>query len=613
MPESAENTNSNGLPLTPVSATAVIVGQSETSNFVLGAIPGESYCSLASGDDATEASVVTDANGSCRAIPAAVTTTTVTSSTTAVTTTTAVPVAVQSTSSTTTAVVVTPPIFNVAAAETATSTTTTQSAVKPMTTTVLVPVAKSVTITTVAQVIAPSYAPTTIVPKSETLPTKHPETLLPFTVSRNAGPPGSALVVHGGSYGPTCSSVIVSLGNSVLLHTSIVPGRSLSAHSIYIPGDTQPGAYQLSVRCATSQNAFSDAAVFSVVPQSPHRSGFASSLLLPSQINFSAKAVAGSLALAGASIPFVAFPAEFINAALEEHEEEITSWSALLRRKMRRKEIQADGEGSWKSLLTLMGVLLATAGLYGLLDPTFGLDTTSLALYLGLLAGLVVITIVADLPSALYMKSKFPSAKVTSHALPGALLVALICVLLSRALHFEPGYLYGTVAGLRIVNSDRIPGEAAGRSSALTAATTMLVSMVAWLLREPLVRYAAEIHAPFIAIAAEACLVSVFVAGIQGVLLNMLPVKFLPGRSVFMWSKRAWLAIVLVAGFAFIHLLLGSGSGYVGSVSDLWAALVFVLIIAVLTAGVWIFFMRYDAKHPRDESGQSEPEVSVDA
>ena len=115
-------------------------------------------------------------------------------------------------------------------------------------------------------------------------------------------------------------------------------------------------------------------------------------------------------------------------------------------------------------------------------------------------------------------------------------------------------------------------------------------------------------HATFVAIAAEACLVSVFIAGIQGVLLNMLPLTFLPGRSVYRWNRKAWLAVVVAAAFAFVHLLLGRGSGYVGSTSGLWPALTFITVVALMTAAVLIYFMHYDAKHPR--SDEDEPEVA---
>ncbi|MDA8262751.1 MAG: hypothetical protein M0Z47_07960 [Actinomycetota bacterium] len=418
--------------------------------------------------------------------------------------------------------------------------------------------------------------------------------------------------MRGGHFGPGCSSVVVSLGGRVLLRTSILPGRTLDPHSVYIPGDTPTGQYELAVRCATGgSHASGEAVVFSVVSQTLHRSGFATSLLLPSQINFSLKAIAGSLALAGGAIPLVAFPAEFLNAALEDHEADIHRWMAWLRNKLHRRQRIVPEGVDWRAHATLAGVLLATSLLYGFLDPRFGFDMTSLALFAGLLAGLAMITVVADIPSIIYLQRRSPGSRLSSHAIPGALMVALICVVLSRALHFEPGYLYGTVAGLRVADKRHLSRELAGRSSALSAVSTMALSMLAWLAREPLVSYATHHHANFVAIAAEAALVAVFVAGVQGVLLNMLPLRFLPGSAVVSWSRKAWLAIEIVAFFAFVHLLLGRGSGYVGSTSEMWPALVFVAVVALLTAAVWVFFMRYDSKHPEVEDAEEGENIGV--
>ncbi len=64
VPETSENTDSNGMPITPTSATAYISGNDPGANFVLSGIPGESYCST-NDSDSTEVSSSTDSNGSC--------------------------------------------------------------------------------------------------------------------------------------------------------------------------------------------------------------------------------------------------------------------------------------------------------------------------------------------------------------------------------------------------------------------------------------------------------------------------------------------------------------------------------------------------------------------
>ena len=582
--ENVENTDATGNPLPPFSAMASIKGDWTVSNFVLGGIPGESFCLPVTGEDASEVptSDGTDVNGSCAAPPTAVApTTTGAPTTTASPATTAAPVVVA-----------------VAQAPTAPPTTA-----APIVTAASVAAAKPPTTT----------APTTTAPPV-TIPVAMPETIPtsgapPFIVSTVQGPPGSRVVVQGGKYGPTCSSVAVYFDGTKLLQAPIAQGEPLAPHSVYIPGDTAPGQYQLSVGCASIVNAPAHAVVFSVTSQSLHRSGFATSLLLPSQINYSLKSMAGSLAVAGVSIPFVAFPSGFLNAALESHEVEIGIWMAWLRRKFFKRERESKERTKWHSHEILAGMLVATAALNGFLDPHFGIDLTSLALFVGLLGALALIAVVTDLPGYLYLRREAPETKLTAHALPGALVVALVCVLLSRSLHFEPGFLYGTVAGIRLANKKGISINLSGRASALSAVTIMVFSLLAWLAREPLLAYAAARHATFIAIAAEAMLAAIFMAGIQGVLLNMLPLTFLPGRLVFLWNKKVWFAIILAATFAFVHLLLGSGSGYVGRTFTLLPALAFELTIAVITSAAWIFFMRYDATHGRSESEEVE-EVS---
>ncbi len=49
----------------------------------------------------------------------------------------------------------------------------------------------------------------------------------------------------------------------------------------------------------------------------------------------------------------------------------------------------------------------------------------------------------------------------------------------------------------------------------------------------------------------------------------------------------------------------------VGSTSEMWPALVFVAVVALLTAAVWLFFMRYDSHHPLTEGEQEEEIIGI--
>src|SRR5207237_1231754 len=66
--------------------------------------------------------------------------------------------------------------------------------------------------------------------------------------------------------------------------------------------------------------------------------------------------------------------------------------------------------------------------------------------------------------------------------LPGTALVAVACVGLSRLLAFQPGYLYGLIAGLEF---RREPEDTTGRLTSLAALTILIIGLVTWAARAP--------------------------------------------------------------------------------------------------------------------------------
>jgi len=69
--------------------------------------------------------------------------------------------------------------------------------------------------------------------------------------------------------------------------------------------------------------------------------------------------------------------------------------------------------------------------------------------------------------------------RATPIALPGSLVIAVGCVLLSRAVHFQPGYFYGLVGGLALSRASA--RDEAGRLAARTAGLLLALSIGAWL------------------------------------------------------------------------------------------------------------------------------------
>ena len=85
---------------------------------------------------------------------------------------------------------------------------------------------------------------------------------------------------------------------------------------------------------------------------------------------------------------------------------------------------------------------------------------------------------------------------------------------------------------------------------------------------------------------------AVFLGGIQGCLMNMLPIEFMDGLKVWRWSKLAWFAATLPLAFIFFEVILKQGSNLQSASGDNGVKALFLVCIVFwgVTAGTWAFF-----------------------
>ena len=90
----------------------------------------------------------------------------------------------------------------------------------------------------------------------------------------------------------------------------------------------------------------------------------------------------------------------------------------------------------------------------------------------------------------------------------------------------------------------------------------------------------------------QAALVTIFVAGIEGLFYAMIPITFMDGATVFEWNKVVWAGLFGLATFLFWHLLLNQNDAYLDALrhTRVAMALGLVLLYGAVTVGTWLFF-----------------------
>ena len=293
-----------------------------------------------------------------------------------------------------------------------------------------------------------------------------------------------------------------------------------------------------------------------------------------------------NVALALVLLLMVTFPAELFNRTLDTHYDDIR---AAVLRPFRRYEPKRKLPTPRDGLPRFTVVLLAGALLGSLLDPRAGFDLRTLLNVAAALIALLTVSAVSATTELLYRRRHDEKERARLHALPAALVVAGMCVLLSRALGFQPGYLYGVIAGLVFVT--RLSVRHRGRVQALAHVALLAVGVVAWLAWVPVDTRATGAHAGTGWVLLADALGAIFVASLVSSTIRLLPLRFLPGGDVAGWHRGAWSAVFGVTVFGMLAVMFNPNSSSVRTGTSNWVcALVLLLAFgggSVAFAGYW--------------------------
>jgi hypothetical protein len=329
------------------------------------------------------------------------------------------------------------------------------------------------------------------------------------------------------------------------------------------------------------------------------------SLQSPSEAFNNAGHVAQNIALAAVLVLLLVFPSQLFNSTFDKHHERITApWRQRFGR--RPKAESPEPTSSTQRAVTYGAVVVAGALLAGFLDPKFGFKTASYALFVGVIASTVFGAALGAFVNHGYRRARHFSASAILVAVPAGLAIAFACVVVSRVAHFQPGYLYGLVGGFSFLVA--LDTRDSGRAHFTQFLVGLLVACAGWILFVPVSHAANNAHPGFGLLAVDAFLSAVFIGGIEGALLTLVPLRFLPGHDVARWSWVGWSVLAFATSFLFVDALLRPETGYLGQSSSASAIITYGLfaVFGIASVAFWGWFRT----HP-DPIGEPEPFVAV--
>lgn len=326
------------------------------------------------------------------------------------------------------------------------------------------------------------------------------------------------------------------------------------------------------------------ATVFSSAFQ--HDQPWLTSVLRPvTDVSWNLVDVSKSLVISLGLIFLVAFPSQLFNSTLQSHYEEVVGWFSPLGAIGRLAPEPEARTPGW----LVAGVFLLGGVLGSLLDPRWGFDRATLEGIAGILLASAFTTTVYTLVHARYLR------RVTGIAghlrvYGGGIAIACACVLVSRLTQAQPGYLYGVLLGFTLgTAAPALAKHHAGRNVALGSAAVLVVSIAVWLLWTPVKAAADSGHAVPLVVLSTA-MAGVFLGGMTSLLFGLLPLRWLDGEKLLAWQRFLWLALVVVAMFLFVHVVLDNAASTPHPGRNLSVTIALFLAFGAVSTGFWAYF-----------------------
>lgn len=298
-----------------------------------------------------------------------------------------------------------------------------------------------------------------------------------------------------------------------------------------------------------------------------------------------------NLMLAGVTV-WVFFSSVLFNQTLQQNRDEVEGWVRRFRPKTRRSmsRLLPERHGRKASLFL---VLAGTGLVYGFLEPSFGFNRASLLLFTSVVIGVGLVGLFfAGLEA--WIRSREPGVSPMVRPFPLVLAIGVVCVLASRVLDLHPGVMYGFAASC-VVTGSVGSGRFEGRVQAATVGACILLSVGCWLLLGP----ARALPDGWPAQLLQGIAVIVFVGGMEGLLVDLVPLEVMDGAKIYRWNRIVWLGLVLVSAFLVWHVLLNTQRAYFDSLRPATSWSVLAGFVVYTVAGV--LFCGYFALRQRRE------------
>jgi len=312
--------------------------------------------------------------------------------------------------------------------------------------------------------------------------------------------------------------------------------------------------------------------------------------LSPLQIGL---AVAATVVL----VVLMALPTALLNSAVSKGADSGAAWwravagrssapAPLQRLGARAGRLRARVAAAGKGLPLAAATVLAAAIVSAFIQPAFGFTPESWRMLLSLAIGFAVDVVLGWFVLIWLMRRLQPDAVPVFEARPATLLVVLGAVVFTRVSGFEPGIVFGLVAGVAFGTA--LATAARARVALVTLGWGLALAILAWIAYAVIAgSSAADDDGVLIAFVQET-LSTITIAGIAALPIALVPLRGLTGHDVWLWSRWAWGGAYAAGLLAFFLVLMPMPFAWGEVHRSLWAWIGAYLLYAAVAAAAWL-------------------------
>lgn len=302
--------------------------------------------------------------------------------------------------------------------------------------------------------------------------------------------------------------------------------------------------------------------------------------------------VATTGGLAAAFVLLAALPAELLESTLTENYGRAFGWLAPVRRRVARWQARKPRvlNNPWVGSSLAVGT---AALILGFSDPTFGFNASSVRTFLALYLSLFLLNVAVG---AIKISLAERRLRLPGHLtpMPGALIVAAVSVLVSRAMDISPSLLFGLVVGVSFARAQS--KEVNGKLALVGVMSIFGIGIVSWVLFSLLVDVTGR-GSGFLSGLLEESLAATALEALSVLLVGLLPFQYLEGKALHDWDQRIWAGMYFVAAAAFVFIAVPTGASWEESTAPVSTWLVICAGFGLISVAAWAAFRYIPALH----------------